>query len=225
MAVVDRVVDAERAQRVVLERGRRADDRRAAQPRELRRGNADAAAGVVHEHRLADVERRHPVERERGRQVVHRDRGSFRVAQALGDMEGVPGGHHHGVGIAAEPRQRKHAIAFAETGDRPPDAVDVPDDFVADHHRRLGRVRVESEPGQDVREVHARRTHPDSDLAFAGRRIGARPHLEDIRRTVSRDDGLKHRATLPHSRQSGVDGRQSQSTVGSLSRPASVTLL
>ncbi len=64
VAVVDRVVYAERAERVMLERGRRADDRRTAEPRELRGGYADATAGVVHEHRFTDVERRHPVERD-----------------------------------------------------------------------------------------------------------------------------------------------------------------
>ena len=88
------------------------------------------------------------------------------------------------------------------------------DDFVADHHRRLGCVRVEPEPRQDVREVHARRTHPDADLAFAGRRIGARPHLEDVRRTVPRDDGLKHGTTQSTVRESAV-GSQSPVAVGS----------
>ena len=194
VAVVDRVLDAEAAQRVVLGRRRRADHRRPPQPRELRRRDPQPAAGVVHQHGLARGERRHPVERNRRRQVADRHRRRLRVAQAIRKAVGLRGRHDDRVRVAAEARERDDAIAFVGNGDVAADRVHDAGDFVADDHRRLGRVRVEPDAGEDVGEIDARGAHPDPDLPVARRGVGRLAHLEDVGPAVPGDHRLAHPA-------------------------------
>ena len=84
------------------------------------------------------------------------------------------------------------------------DRVDVPADLVADDHRRFGCVRIEPEPRQDVREVHACGPDPDTDFALSGLGSGAAAHFEYVRWTVSRDDGLVHGEGGSRSAQEGI---------------------
>ena len=192
MPVVDRVIDAELAQRVVLERAGRADHGRPPQACQLGRGGADAAAGVVNEHGLAGSERGHPVKGERRGQEVHRDGGRLRVGQAVGDVKDLRRRDHHGVGISAEARQGDDPLAGREADHRPPERVDVPRHLVADDDRCARRVRIEAEAGQDVGEVDPGGADADADLAIARRRIRPLAQLEDLGRTEPRNDDLAH---------------------------------
>ena len=193
VAVVDRVLDAEAAQRVVFVRRRRPDDRCAPQPGELRRRDADAAASVVDEHGFAGGQRGHPVERQRCGQIGDRDCRGLGVAEPIGKPVDLRRRHRHHVGIAAEARQRDDAIAGVHGGDPRADRVDEPGHLVADDHRRLRRVGVDADTGEEVGEIDAGRADADPDLALRGRRIGVFAQLEHVGVPVPRDDRLAHR--------------------------------
>ncbi len=190
--VIDRVLDAEAPERVVLDGGGRADDGGAAQARELDGGDAHAAAGVVDEHRFAGIERRHAVQRERRCQVVDGHGRRFRVAELVRELESQRGRNHDDVRVAAEARQRHHPIAVAHSRDPRADAVDASGDFVADDDGRFWSVWIEAEAREDVGEVDARGADTEANLALTRRGIGGFPHLEDIRRAVAEDDRLPH---------------------------------
>ena len=111
---------------------------------------------------------------------------------ASGKWNACVGRDDDGVGVAAEARERDHAIPFGEADDRAADRVDVAGDLVADDERRLRRVRIEAQPRQDVGEVDPGGAHADPDLAVAGRRVWKLACLEHVGRAVSGDDDLAH---------------------------------
>ncbi len=168
------------------------DDPRAAQARELRRGDADAAAGAVNEHRLSRGKIGETIEREVGGEVVDRNRRRLCVVEAVGNGEGKVRRHDDAIRVAAEAGEGDDAIARAMRRHARSNRIDDARDFVADDDRRLRRVRIESDPREDVGEVDAGRAHRDPDLAVSGRGIRGLAQLQHVGRAVAGDDDLSH---------------------------------
>ena len=57
----------------------------------------------------------------------------------------------------------------------------------------LGRVGIDADAGEDVREVHAGRADGDADFSRARNRIGRITNLQHLRRAVARHNNLSHR--------------------------------
>ena len=108
-------------------------------------------------------------------------------------MEGLDGGYHDGVGVAAESGERDDPVARSESDHVAADFVDFAGHLVADDHRRFWRVRVEPESGENVGEVDARRTDPDANVRVPSRGIGNFSHLEYVGCAEPRDHNLTHR--------------------------------
>src|SRR5690606_1138161 len=139
-AVVDRLVDAEVVQQVVLRRRRRADHVRAPRLRDLDREVPDPARGGVHEDALprlhvGDVDQALP----RG-EPGERQAGRLDLGQARGAAGEVARRRRHelrvGARLAWEPRHPEHRVAHREAGDAPPDRVDRARDAPAHGERR-----------------------------------------------------------------------------------------
>jgi hypothetical protein len=192
-AVIDEVLHSKRVESRVF-RGRGcADDRRAPEGSELHGGDTNTAAGILHEHGLAGRDVRQAVQRQHGREIVHGQRGPLGVTQLARRGEHLVDRRHDRVRVPAEARQRGDSIAWDERRDAVTDSVDQPGHFVANHHRRLRRVGVKSDSGQDVGEVHAGCAHPDADFARAGMGVGRFLYLQDFRPAVAQDGDLPHR--------------------------------
>ena len=105
-AVVDRD-DAGGAQGVVVAGRGGADDRHPGGQRELGQDRADAAAGAVHQDRLAGLHPRLAVQHLPGGDAVDHDGLGLLGAQALGDLDRVPGVDEHMAGPAADLGQHR----------------------------------------------------------------------------------------------------------------------
>jgi hypothetical protein len=192
VVIVDHVLDAETAECRMFERRRRPDDRRAAQPRELSGRDPDASSGVVNKNCLAGAERRHPIQRQRRRQIVDGDGRAFRITEIGRHMERTRGRDDDGIGVASEMRERKHAIAGRKACYSGSGLVHGAGHFVPDDHRWLRRVGIEAESREDVCVVDAGGAHADADVAVAWNRVRRVAYLEHFRRAVPRDHGLAH---------------------------------
>jgi hypothetical protein len=196
MLAIDRMIDAERLNRRDLRAGCGADDRRAAQLRELHRRDPHPAARTIYKDGLALGDVGHPIERDQRGQVVHGNGGGLAVAQPCRHWEHEARRRHDRGRISAEFRQRHHPIAHADVRHVRPHGIDDARDFVADDERRFRGVRIQAQPRHDVGEIHARRAHGDPHVAVAGNRVRGLPDLDDLGRAVFRDHRLPHIAPL-----------------------------
>jgi hypothetical protein len=186
------VIDALPPDGIVLRRRCRADDRRSAQLRDLRRRDPDAAAGAMDEDGFACRDVCHAVQRDQCSQVIHRNRRRRHAVQRRRKGKREDRRHDHAVGVAAEARQREHAVADAMRRDIGADSVDDPADFVADGDRRFGRIRIKAHARQHVREVDAGGSDRDSDFTGRRHRVGSLAHLQDVGCAVPHDHHLTH---------------------------------
>jgi len=153
---------------------------------------ADAAASAVHEHGLPGGQVGHAVQRDQRRQIVHRYRRGRGIVQSRRHAEGERRRHDDAIGVAAKPRQRQHAVADAMRRNPRTDLVDETAYLVADHDRRLRRVGIQPEAGEDVGKVDPRRADRDAQFALARHRIGRLAQREYLRRTMAKDHDLPH---------------------------------
>ena len=196
-AVVDGLVDAEAADRVVLRGRGRAPDLGSRELRDLSGGDADAPAGGLDQHALARAQA--AVVDQPGVCGCVRDRQRRRlgVAPAVRDRDQRVAARHGELGVAAEARPAHDPLADLEVLDSLADGVDVAGDLVADDAGRLRGVRVEPDAREQVGEVDAGGAHAHADLARAGLRIGTLLYPHDVGRAVLGDDERSHTRIIP----------------------------
>ena len=134
--IVDQVIDAERAQFLMLAGGRRSDDRRPEMFGDLGRGDADAAAGGMNEHSLARLQSAHHHNQLPSGQVVHRDRRAFlsgHVGRSREDL-GLRNANH--VGVAAKVGRCEDVAPDPAGVNSGAGCVNAPGDFITRHDRR-----------------------------------------------------------------------------------------
>ena len=172
--------------------GSGSDHLRADLLRDLRRGDADTAAGRVHEHALARVQASHHADQLPGGEVVDREGGALRRIHAIRAHEDLRLGHADHVAVAAEAREREDVRADPVFGDAGADGVDPARDLVAHDDRHARGVRVHPQSSHDVREVDA--DGPTRERAPGRPRRGVRglAQLEHLGGTGSRDPDLTH---------------------------------
>src|ERR1700722_20377101 len=88
--IVDQVVDAKRAQFLMLGGGRRPNDLGADMLSDLGRGDTNPAARRMDQHRFAGLEAAHNNDELPGGEIVDRNRGAFRGGHAFGPREDPP---------------------------------------------------------------------------------------------------------------------------------------
>jgi hypothetical protein len=102
-------------------------------------------------------------------------------------------------GIAAELRAREHALARNQPLDAVAELEDRAGDLVADHARRLRRVRIEAHARHHVGEVDPRRGDVDPHLPRSELGVGLLLHLEHSRSAVLGNDDRPHERDLTRS--------------------------
>src|SRR3954453_11835147 len=110
--VVDRVVDAEAADHVVLRGGGRAVDRPGPlRTRHLGGGDADSARGRVEQHVLPRLQRAVPDQARVRGHVVHDERGPLVVAPVVRHGQELTRAGHDELGVRPEAGAAEHALA------------------------------------------------------------------------------------------------------------------
>ena len=183
-AIVDQMIDAERAQFAVLGRRGGADDGRADMLGDLGRGDADAAAGGMNQHGLAAFEAAHDDDELPGGEIVDRDRRGGLRRHAGRPHEDLAGRGADHIGIAAEPRHRQDVAPDQGAVDARSDRIDAARDLVARNHRQRRQVRIETETAQNIGEIDAARFDADAHLALTRNGIGRLLDGEHLGRAV-----------------------------------------
>ena len=175
------------------------DDVQAAGSGDLNRGDADTAAGAVHEHRFAGAGARLVEERAPRGPVRHADRCALLKRDAVRQAMHLRVVADRQLGVAARTRRDTvcvDAIALLERrhvgADRFHDTGDI-------GSRCVGKVRLASvSPGADVglHRVDADRLHPDEDLRRPRCRFGHVFDLHHVRWTELAHDDSVHECSL-----------------------------
>jgi hypothetical protein len=158
------------------------DDGRAEHLAKVDGGEADAAAGAMHQQRLAGLDGGAAHQGDVGGQVGGRVGGGLLEAQPLGLRPDGGGGNDHTLGEAAVTSAEHDGVALAHARDAFAEGVH---DAGALHARGEGEGRFElvfALDHQDVGEVHRRGAEPHAHLARSRARVRARPRATARRR-------------------------------------------
>jgi hypothetical protein len=191
-AIIDKMIDPQGAQLAMLGGGCRADHTGADVLRDLRRRNADAAAGRMNENGLAPLQAAHRHEQLPCREIVHRDRRCLAHRQSLRTCKDLLEGDAHHVGIAAEASERENLAAGPLAVDGRAHGVDASADLVAGDHRGRRKIRIGADAPGYIREVDAARFDPGADFVRLRLRVGRLPDGKHLWRSVFGDPDLTH---------------------------------
>lgn len=181
IAVVDGLVDADRAQELVLRRAGRAEDVSAARLRDLHGQVADAARRAVDENTLSRPDVRDADQRLPRGQPGERESGGFDVGEALGLADEVSRWGDHVVrvcgGLPREQGQAEYLVADVDLGRAETELLDDARDVPA---QRVGRLAHEDlvRPRLPVDRVDPGRVHPHKHLGRAGWRPVGLDHTQ-----------------------------------------------
>ena len=186
------MIDPERAQFVVLGGRSRSNDIRAGVLGDLGCGDAHATPGGMNEDRLTGLQSTHHDRQLPSSEVVHRDRRSFLSGHAWRSRKDLGLGNTNHVGVAAEAGQPEHFASDPAGVNSAANCVDAPSDLISWHDRNTWKVRIQTEPTENVGKIDAARLDANAHLARSRLRIGGLFDNKNLGRARFRNPDLPH---------------------------------
>ncbi len=162
------------------------------EPRELYGGDADATSGAVDQHGFSLPKVGQPIECQRRREVVHRERRCGGIGNARGDGKRVCRRHDDVGRVAAEARECHDAVARPKVDNPRSYAVHHARNFIAWDQWWFGRIGVQPHASHDIREVHASRSNRNQHLSIGRSSMRRLLNGQDFRTTVVAERDLLH---------------------------------